>query len=1486
MKKSRKRLLSIILSLVLVVGMFPAMALTASAASGTPIPASGGSLSTGSYYLSGNVNLTKDLTIAKGSTVTIDLNGYTLKGTGSAAVIFVNGGTLTINDTSSSKAGKITGGSSSTGGGVSVRSGGSLTMNGGTITGNKTDNTGAGIYIQGTNSSAVMNGGTVTGNTSTGNGGGVHCNNGCTFTLNGGSITGNTAINGGGVSAYGTFVMNGGEITNNTASTEGGGVYFYSNGSSVFTMTGGKITGNSSKGPGGGMFCKNGTKINLSGNTIISGNTRNDRPDNVALDESTKINITGKLTSGASIGVNMTSAGVFTTGYKDNMNNDDPAKYFSSDNFSQYVVLLDSSGEATLGSAAPPHSHDDINFTAWDSTNSLPTTAGDYYLTKDIEITSSSAGTSGVYGIWYVPSGVTNLCLNGHTITLNARYLAGIHVQAQATLNIYDEDGTGKITGDCEDGLLYINGTCTLRNAAITGNARAYGVDVRGNFTMYSGSITNNTNTILEKSSGGGVFVKFGNFIMENGTIANNATTKYGQKGAGVSIDNGTFTMKGGSITGNNSFGAGGGVLVNNVASFEMQGGVISENSSDSNGGGVFNNGGTFTMTGGRITENTASGNGGGVAVYNKGTFNLSGDSAVVDNEQQFLKSSDNDNNVYLSKNAVITISAPITANEKTGVIMETPGVFTTGYKDKMNSEDPANYFTSDDTQYVVLTHSSGEAMLGIPAVSITFYEDMDGNRTTGAEQTAEVGDPLSTITKPADPSKDGFYFAGWTTEKAEDTKTGYDYKQAMPDDESCILADFENGTVTGETKFYPMFIKDRLNVILVPGGDSATPVTMGIGADGKTQSTDFTVNIDEPIQMTGLISTTRDGYELEGWYTANGMEWNPDGTDVSSTWWDMTPEYADNSTPVKHPDKPYNYYTVTLTAKWTPKAVTVKYDLGAHPADSATAPADGSTALGSKLPIPAAPAAEDEYKFIGWQDKNDTLYTYTPEENYTFNDWTLVGSDGNLTLTAQYIDNPTLYIEFNTNGGTAVAPIDGKEGDPITIPEDVKDGSAIKKDGYTFEGWYSDDKLSTKVESWPETMPESNTTYYIKWTVNQYTITFNMNGATSNQIEPLTLDYGATVGDVASPTKYYYNFVKWEPALPETMPANDLTVEAIWEPIPYSITFKVDEDDSGSPITDKYGALVTPPTVPKKDNLVFVEWSEPEPIYMPATDGGKEITAKWRPNPSVSDETAYEAKDAKITDVNDEMEYSPDGGKNWYPVDDGATEITKLAPGDYQVRFAEEGPFKSDVIANVNIPAHINDKEYTITFDMNGATSAQIEPIIQVYGTEIPNVDTPTKEHYTFMGWEPELPLTMPDSNMTVVAVWEQTQYSVTFKADENDKGITITDVFGAPVTPPEAPTKENLTFVKWSVDEPISMPDNNPNPDITAKWKPNPTVVDETAFGANDGKITGLTDEMVYSTDGGKNWNPVPDGTTEITDLAPGDYQVKFAEEGPYKS
>ena len=174
-----------------------------------------------SVKLTKNIDINTALNVT--STLTLDLNGCTLRMTGNTSVFYVyNNATLTIQDSSAAKSGTITGGNAGDGGGVYIgdnSSEGHLVMTGGTITGCVIDPSRGGRR-----------------------GGGVFVFKG-SFTMSGtAKITNCTAVWGGGVVVHtgsSTFTMNGGEISDCKASNTGGGVCLI--GGAWFEMTGGTI---------------------------------------------------------------------------------------------------------------------------------------------------------------------------------------------------------------------------------------------------------------------------------------------------------------------------------------------------------------------------------------------------------------------------------------------------------------------------------------------------------------------------------------------------------------------------------------------------------------------------------------------------------------------------------------------------------------------------------------------------------------------------------------------------------------------------------------------------------------------------------------------------------------------------------------------------------------------------------------------------------------------------------------------------------------------------------------------------------------------------------------------------------------------------------------------------------------------------------------------------------------------------------------------
>ena len=237
------------------------------------------------------------------------------------------------------------------------------------------------------------------------------------------------------------------------------------------------------------------------------------------------------------------------------------------------------------------------------------------------------------------------------------------------------------------------------------------------------------------------------------------------------------------------------------------------------------------------------------------------------------------------------------------------------------------------------------------------------------------------------------------------------------------------------------------------------------------------------------------------------------------------------------------------------------------------------------------------------------------------------------------------------------------------------------------------------------------------QWTANRYTISFNTDGG--SEVAPITQDYGTDITAPADPTKTGYIFTGWSPALPATMPAEDLTVTAQWTANQYTVTFDTAGGSDIAPITQDYGSNITAPADPTREGYTFTGWDKAIPETMPAEN--MTITAQWAVN------------------------------------------------------------------------------QYTITFDTAGGS--EVAPITQDYGSDIAAPADPTREGYTFTGWDTAIPATMPAHNMTITAQWTVNQYTITYDLDGGTaEGNPVFYTAESPAITLNAPTKPGYIFTGWS--------------------------------------------------------------------------------------
>ena len=502
-----------------------------------------------------------------------------------------------------------------------------------------------GISVAATNCSLTIYGqsegtGTLTATGSTyaaGIGGGAGAGGG-TITINGGKVTATGAtyaagigggVNGGG----GTITINGGTVTA-TGGAQAAGIGGGKSGSGgAITINGGEVVtagclidganDYAGAGIGNGADSSGGTITINGGSVEATGGVNSDNAGNNGK------GIDGTLTLGAG----MYLYGGDSESPENDLNNYRAGEGSYTDD--RYLYM-------TVNSVAPKseqtHTHDGISFTAWTSTDSLPTTTGSYYLTNDVTLSKT----------WEVDEKNITLCLNGHGIIIVNSSDSPIGVRPRSNLILMDDDGAGSTHYYYIDeggrGHIVDQENDNYKNASD---------DRKGSFTggyiTVADNCTGYSNGIVE-------IMNYASFTMNGGTII-------GGTERGVEINSSSFTMSAGNIIGNR----GGGVHVSYSSSvFNMEGGVISYNNEY------------------------------GVGLYGCGSFNVSGNPTITKN-----KNSKGACNVLVISDSKLTIGGALTNTTPIGVTMDQPGVFTSSPNTE-KAKDYAAKFKSDSDSYTV----------------------------------------------------------------------------------------------------------------------------------------------------------------------------------------------------------------------------------------------------------------------------------------------------------------------------------------------------------------------------------------------------------------------------------------------------------------------------------------------------------------------------------------------------------------------------------------------------------------------------------------------------------------------------------------------------------------------------------------------------------------------------------------------------------------
>lgn len=422
---------------------------------------------------------------------------------------------------------------------------------------------------------------------------------------------------------------------------------------------------------------------------------------------------------------------------------------------------------------------------------------------------------------------------------------------------------------------------------------------------------------------------------------------------------------------------------------------------------------------------------------------------------------------------------------------------------------------------------------------------------------------------------------------------------------------------------------------------------------------------------------------------------------------------------------------------------------------------------------------------FLGWATSPTGNVVYANGANYS------IGS-ADTTLYAKW--TATSNITFNAGGGTGgTGPAAMAVGTALTAP-------AVTRTGYTLSSWSP---------SLPSTVPATDTTYTAKWAANTYTVNYNGNTFTSgNTVNSLHTYDTAKNLTTNGYTKVGYKFLGWSMSSSATIATYTdaqsvtnltaakngvVTFYAVWQIGSYKMTFNADGGSGGTVVTKIYGTSLTAPTVTKVGHT-FDGWDPEVPATVPGYD--EDFVAQWTRNSyTITFNAGGGEGGASVPVLYGELPSAPTVSKAGHT-------------------FAGWNPAIVSVTESTTYVAQWNTSSYSINFDAAGGTGGTGETM--TFGTALvaPSV---LKEGYSFAGWEPSVPSTVPAADTTYIAQWTPINFNITFDAAGGTGSTSGPMAFGSDLIPPVV-ARVGYAFNGWSPDVPSTVPASDVT--YTAQW------------------------------------------------------------------
>ncbi len=642
--------------------------------------------------------------------------------------------------------------------------------------------------------------------------------------------------------------------------------------------------------------------------------------------------------------------------------------------------------------------------------------------------------------------------------------------------------------------------------------------------------------------------------------------------------------------------------------------------------------------------------------------------------------------------------------------------------------------------------------------------------------------------------------------------------------------------------------------------------VTYDYATNGGTSATKTAMLVEQNTKVDLTPSATKKDWEFVGWHT-------------------------DKNATTKLTSHTIGTANITLYAIYEKKLTLTCYSgNGSSETKTAVVYNNGTT---GKVSLPAGESLSG-YAFDGYVGTAGAFSgdVYQAGAEYTLSaDTSLYG-----------LYTKTITVSYDANGGkgsVAAQTLSRHANVSSTVAYEtaptvsLSGGAALSRDGYKFKGWLKDSGTGTSVTAAGTSVTvEKDTTYYAKWEVVSYKITYQLNdGKVTGNPEDYTVESEAIT--LKNPIREGYFFTGWS-GTGLTGSANtrvtiakgstgDRAYTANWKVADYKVTLH-GNGGSGTDLTsytDGKGA-----TLPKdwtKTGYTFGGWyanancTGTKVTGIPSTaTGEKEYWAKWNP-------------------VTYTITYQLDGGTETKSaaIENGAAEIT-IAPvfkGTIAITCTDKA---GNTSAGVTVGADLNADgviiedhapEITVLADRGTSDTEPTQPAFTIPAEEIPTGVTEITATATDNAGNKTVKTLIirvkgPEEKPAAVIAYreEKLTYLVPGAAYLIDgKPYTADEEGGIPIA--EGWFGSTVSIIKQGNDIETTDSPAQSLPIPARPPKPAPTGVDVDTPGGT-GKLTDLTAGTAYevSADGGKTWtSKTADENGVITRLAPGIYLVR---------